>query len=239
MAPAPRRFSDRFAGAVLGLAAVLSLVLILHHPVLGHVSSPEATTAAIRKLAALDRWVHGGLIALMALTLLGLLHLSQRLGLDKPAVAGGFVAYALGTVLVSIAGVFDGFVISDLGEHCAAAGVDAAACSATALDLLRLCGTVVQDFTKVGLGAMSLGVAFWGVAFLHRRDPRGVAGLGMGLSSLAAGLAPAAMMIFAPFRFTPHTLLVTFAGLALWMLSVAAFLIFARRPAVEEASHAM
>ena len=52
MTPAPRRFADLFAGVVIGLAALLSLALIMHHPVLGHTPTAEATTAGIRKLAA-------------------------------------------------------------------------------------------------------------------------------------------------------------------------------------------
>ncbi len=234
MTSAPRRFADIFAGVIIGLAALLSLALILHHPVLGHTPTAEAATAGIRKLASLDRLVHGGLIALMALLLLGLLHLTQRLGFERPAAAAGFTFYALGTFMVCIAGVIDGFVISDLGEHCAKPGVDAVACSATALDLLRLCATAVQDFTKVGIVAMAAGIACWGIAFLHRRDPKGLAGVGLGVLGLAAGLIPAAVMILARFRFTPHTLLMVFGAQALWLLAVAAFLILCRRPAAEE-----
>lgn len=231
MAAAPRRFADIFAGGIIGVAAVGTLVMIMHHPVLGHTPTAEAATAGIRRLASLDRMVHGVILGLMGLMTLGFLHLTQRLGFGRPAPAAGFVAFAAGALFTGMAAVFDGFIIPDLGEHCAQTGVDAAACSQTALDLLRLCAVAVQEFTKVGLVAMSLGIAFWGVAFLHRRDPKGVLGLALGLAGLAAGLAPAAMIVFAPFRLSPHKLLMVFAAQAVWYLAVAAFLIFARRPA--------
>jgi hypothetical protein len=231
MAAAPRQFADQVSGGVIGLVALLSLALIAHHPTLGHVDSAQAATAEIRKMASLDRMVHGGLLALMALLLGGMLRLTQRLGFQRPAPAFAFVAFALGVVMVSIAAVFDGFVNSDLGERCAKAGVDAAACSATVMDQLRFSATAIQAFTNVGLVAMSAGFALWGVAFLHRRDPKGLAGIGLGILGLVVGVATVVVMVFAPFKLTPHTLLMVFGGETLWYLAIAAFLLIARPPA--------
>ena len=86
--------------------------------------------AGARRLADIDHLVHGVLIALMGVMTLGFLHLTQRLGFERPAAAAGFVAFAGGSLLVCIAATFDGFVVPDFvaawcttpGQACAGSG---------------------------------------------------------------------------------------------------------------------
>jgi hypothetical protein len=223
----PRLFLDRFAGALLCLSAILAVVALMHHPALGHVSTPEAAVAGVKRLAGVDRLVHGALIALMGLMTAGFYVLSRRLGFDRPAPMTAFVAFAGGVMLVTIAAVIDGFVAPSAADLC---GAGDAGCAAAAVRVFGFAMKAIQAFTQVGAAAMSVAVVLWGIAFLHRRDPKGPAGVLMGLQSLATGLIPLALLMLTPVRITAHTVALDAAPFALWQLSVGLFLFFARRP---------
>jgi hypothetical protein len=219
----PRESADLFAGAVLAISAVISVVMILHHPTLEHGVKAEAVMPAIGRLAAMDRLVHGVLIAAMGVLTLGLYLLSQRLGPKRPMSAAGLIAYAGGSVFVCIAAVIDGFVTPDLAAHC---GTAAQLCNRSALDFLGYGGILIGDFTKVGLVAQSLAIAFWSVALVMGRGwfARGVGALG-----IVAGLAPAGIVLFSALNLTAHNLVFIFGGHALWYLAVGVWLMAARR----------
>ncbi len=220
--PLPRAFPDVFAGAVIGLATVLALVMILHHPT-AH-GGAAAIMASADRLAGVDRVVHGVLIGLMGLLTLGFLHLTQRVGFQRPAAAAGFVAFAGGSVLVSIAATFDGFVVPDVAAWCTAPGH---ACAGSGTDMLVLISAAIQDFTKIGFVAQSIGLVGWGIALLTGRD--GWAGRLVGILGLIGGGAPAAIILGSHLVLAPHSLLMIFGFYGVWYLAAAAWLILARR----------
>lgn len=220
----PRPFADVFAGAVIGVATLLAVVMILHHPVV-HGGAVKVMQAA-GKLAGLDHLVHGVLIALMGVLTLGFFHLTQRLGFQRPAAAAGFIAFAGGSALVSVAATFDGFVVPDVAAWCTAPGH---ACSDSGADMLVLISAAIQDFTTVGFVAQSIALVAWGLALLTARE--GWFGRGVGALGLLCGGASAAILIGAHVFLTPQTLLMIFAFYGVWYLAVAVWLIVARRTA--------
>jgi hypothetical protein len=213
----PRRFADLFGGAVIGLSVLLAVVMILHHPV-AHGGGTAAILQSAQRQADIDHIVHGVLIALMGVLTLGFLHLTQRLGFQRPAAAAGFVAFAAGSLLVSIAGTFDGFVVPDVATWCNAPGH-----VCTGSGMLVLISAVIQDFTTVGFVAQSIGLIAWGIALLTARG--GWAGRTLGVLGVLCGGASAAVLIGAHVFLTPHSLLMIFAVYGVWYLAAAAWLI--------------
>ena len=220
--PLPRAFPDVFAGAVIGLAAVLAVVMILHHPVVH--GGAGAIMASAERLAGVDRVVHGVLIGLMGLLILGFLHLTQRLGFQRPAAAAGFVAFAGGSVLVCIAATFDGFVVPDVAGWCTAPGH---VCAGSGTDMLVLISAAIQDFTKISFVAQSIGLICWGIALLTGRE--GWAGRVVGILGLIGGAAPAVILLGSHIVLSPHSLLMIFGCYGVWYLAAAAWLILVRR----------
>ena len=196
--------------------------MILHHPVV-HGGAAKVMAGA-GKLAGLDHLVHGVLIALMGALTLGFFHRTQRLGFQRPAAAAGFIAFAGGSVLVSIAATFDGFVVPDVAAWCTAPGH---ACANAGADMLVLISAAIQDFTTLGFVAQSTGLNCWGLALLLARE--GWFARAVGVLGILCGGASAAILIGAHVFLTPHTLLMIFAVYGVWYLAAAAWLVLVPR----------
>jgi hypothetical protein len=212
---------QRFAAAAIALGAVLAVAVVAHHPALHRaVGGPAAeTAAALQALAPANRLVHGGLMAVLGLQMVGFAYFSARLGFRRPAVLAGLVAFAAAAVVMIIPMTLDGFVVADFSVRCAAA---AQACGAAETAILGLLGIVIQDLTKVGLAATSVAVLCWSIALLGGKAwaARAVGGLG-----LVCGLGPLAVLLASRLVLTPHSLAAILLASSLWGLAVAALMV--------------
>lgn len=159
--------NDRIAGAALILASGGTVLMMAHHPTTAHD-------------AAMGRFVHGTLIALIGVLVYGLAHMALRRGLDRPAVLAGLVAYGMGAGATIGAAVISGFVATGL----ASAGV-----TDRGLFLLAYQGN--QALAGVGVVAMGSGFLLWSVGWVMQA---GWMRRGLGLLGIAGGVAPMVLM---------------------------------------------
>jgi len=208
-----------FGGVLLAMTGVLMLGLVLHHPTVEGRLSVQALSAAIQRVAGVDRFVHGMLMAIIGLQALGFYLFSARLGFRKPAVAAGFMAFAAGAVLMAVPTTLDGFVTPDFAAACLKLP---GGCGAADVGALRLIGAMVQDFTKVALILMSTAAAAWGVALLPR--PGWLNRLA-GLAGLACGVAPAWVLLTASINLRPDNLALIIGAQVVWSLVASAVML--------------
>ena len=214
-APAPSPYAppdSRMAGTVIAGASVLSVLLMFRHPSVGSHAMADVIAEVAAK-AATDRFVHGGLIALMGALLFGFVDLSRLLGLRRPPVRAALIAYAVGTGSMMGAALISGFVVPDLASRYASAS-DAELEGFRGLAILSAIGN--QTLAHFGVAAMSVAVFLWSLALLC--GPRAVRGVGALGLLVAAGPVVALLAGVIDLRVTGMTIVV--GCQTLWNLAV-------------------
>lgn len=211
----PLRLNAPVYGVLLTVTTLLALIIVAHHPVADLHDRAQGLQNLVA-IGAVDRWVHGALIAIVLLWAVGFSGFAWRLGIEHPAVMAGWLAYIVGGVFVVLAGLIDGFIVPDLADRLS----DQVAHPA-AYDLLALCGIANQALTKLGLVFMAVGILMWGHALMHHR---GLARL-MALFAMLTGGVSAAFILTSPERIDVHTLFWYLVGQVVWNLSVAMWMV--------------
>jgi hypothetical protein len=75
-----------------------------------------ASAASFAHHAPLNVLAHALALAGVWLTFVGLVGLARRIGLQRPEVVAGLVAYALAACMISVAAITDGLVTTRLAE---------------------------------------------------------------------------------------------------------------------------
>lgn len=221
---------DRLAAALLAGAALLTLVLVLHHPVLHGRRGAADVAAGVTAIAPATRLVHGGLLVLLAAQALGFSRFCARLGWGRLTVAGGFLAYAAGALLMTIPALLDGFVTPDLAAACLRA---AQGCGAADGAAFRLVAVLIQDFTKAGLVAMAGATGAWALALVTGASGEGVGSReeidrAAGIAGLLCAAAPVAVLFASDVYLRPGTLAGLLGAQVLWCLLAAAVMVRSR-----------
>jgi hypothetical protein len=210
-----RNVSDVIAGSALIAATILALALILHHPVV-HARSTAAVLEGVKAQADVDRLVHGGLITLEVVMAVGLIRLSARLGLQRLSVMTGAFVFTLGTVVMTVPALLDGFVSPDLARLCSPAQ---SFCHDSVSGVVALISLMIQDFTRCALIAQAAAIFFWSLALVTDRGAARLVGL-LGLLAAAAGLAANALVGW----LTPRTLIESLLLPLAWFAAAGALL---------------
>jgi hypothetical protein len=211
------RSVDIVAGIALVLSAILSLIAILHHPTLATVQGAEEAARAIHSLAAMDKLVHGALMAIFSVQAIGFYYFSARLGFDRPAILAGFMAYALGTIILFIPTTLDGFVTPDLNDACMASPN----CGTLPSGVIGLIAIAIQDFTMISLVATSSATLSWSTALV--RFP-GWMNRAAGCIGFACGVAPLAVFGFFSVYLRPDNLAAIVLAPLIWTLTAGALM---------------
>lgn len=210
---APRTVcSDRTLAALIAAATVLAVALMAHHPT-AHAPDIAGLVAEIARKAALNRFVHGALIGLLALLLFAFLEFSARPGFTGPLVRAARLAVVIGVAASITAASINGFVVTDLAARYADA--DAAALDALR-HLLRLCWQANQVFAALGEIARGLAVVLWSCALLQLGRSRLV-----GLAGLLLGGLPVVLVLAGALRLDVHGAMLALLATALWNLLLA------------------
>ena len=199
------------AGIVLILTSLLSLILVLHHPALREHHNVGDFAALVQPLARAGRIVHGSLIALLGIQVVGFHVLSIRLGFHRVAVVAGFMAFTVGVVIMVIPALLDGFVTADLAALCLA---QAGGCVPDT-GAFQLIGVMIQVFTKLALIFLSMGTLGWSVALLARS---GRLDRGVGVAGLICGVVPIVALSSSDITLTAANLGTVFASQVVWTL---------------------
>ena len=206
--------SARTAGIVLIAASLLSILLMAHHPTAG-THDHAALAADLAGSANLSRFVHGGLIALIAAQIFAFTIFVTRIDSGRSAARAGLVAYAIGAGAMIGAALISGFVVSDLAERYAD-GTDAD----LFVQLARFAMTGNQALAKLGVVAMSAAIVLWAIAFMHRRRGHWLAIVG-----LLAGVLPAAALALGFIRLNVTGMMLVVVAETAWNLAAGVYLI--------------
>jgi hypothetical protein len=169
----------------MGAAAVPSIVVVALDPEL-RVRGAAAVLQAIAANAPIHQGVHAAQSLFVLLLAHGVASLAARLGLSRPAVRFGLLAYLAGALAMLAATTFDGLVTPAAAaarlrpQHDVQAGLEA----------VRLAGISVQSFATMSwwpeaAGALALSAALFADGGARRR---------LGAVGLAAALAPIAAL---------------------------------------------
>ncbi|HEY1630605.1 MAG TPA: hypothetical protein VGF56_04785 [Rhizomicrobium sp.] len=170
-------------GAALVLAALVSASLLAIHPGGAAQDFPSLLQEETAN-RALDALVHGGVIVVLAVELVGYAVFARRV--DRTSSLAALIFFAMGTAFFCASMVLDGLVIPAL----AAKYLPVPAKYDAARSLFALCGILIQFLMPLGLGFQAASIAAWGWALIQSRAARIAGGVGLLASAaLLAGLA--------------------------------------------------
>lgn len=175
------------AGAVIVAASLLALLMMAHHPS-GSTRDIAAFVAESARIGALNRFVHGTLIALLGALLFGFADFSRGFGGGRPLVRAALIAYAIGVGADIGAASINGFAVGRLASRYV--GTDAAALDQLR-HLLHLCWSMNQTLADLGEVARALAITLWSIAILLTRTNRllGATGVLVGVGIATALLS--------------------------------------------------
>lgn len=216
-APAGLSTGTRSAGAAIAVATIVSTIFVALDRG-GGGSNPLQILQGIAGLTLLKEAVHGVAIASVCAYAFGYVSLSRRLGLHRPLVLAGLVAYLIGCVAMVAATLLDGFVT----PHIAADAIRATDAERVqfAYDLVHYVGVVLNDAAKLGWILQAMGAAAWSVVLLRERGIARTAGvLGLGSSVLVCALVAVSAV-----NMSMASLLGVLLAQLVWNLAAAVFL---------------
>jgi hypothetical protein len=207
--PAPARGP---ALAIAAAAVVSTIFVALDRGATGR--TPAEILAALAGLLQLKEWVHGVAIAATCAYAFGFSALAARLGMRRPLVLAGLVAYLAGCGALIGATVFDGFVTPHVASDGAVAQPERLA---FAYNLVHYLGAVVNDLAKLGwvlqaAGALGLAAALW-------QGARRIALLGV-----VSGVLILAVIVTAPVFMGMGAILAVLLAQMVWNLAAAVHL---------------
>lgn len=201
--------SSRVAGIALVAASALMVGFVALHP-RAHSHGSGDFVRAVADVAAMNATVHGSLVGLFVFLLYGFSVFADLVGAGRPLVRLGLVAYVLGAVPLVAAALTSGFVVPDFVERYAGKGdADLAGMH----HALRLAHSVIQGYSKIGVVAMSVGVAAWGLSLLGRRRS-------LALVGVLAGALPVTLLAVGHLPMNVHGMLAFVTAQAIWGIAV-------------------
>jgi hypothetical protein len=157
------------------------------------------------------------MIAIIAALLFGFAVYSVRRGIANEAVLGGLIAHAIGTAAMIVAATISGFLVTDIAARYATASPNNLQ---FAVQVIAICGEIVQIFGKLGVIGMSLAIILWSVDLVRHAGVVRVTGI----LGFAAGAFAVVMLVFGG-HLTPQTLGAIVLGQAIWYCALGALLI--------------
>ncbi len=209
--------SARVTGAVLVAATVLEVLVMAHHP---SVRAPDLATAVeqLGKIAGLSAVVHGTLIVLLLVGFYCLTEFSRLLGLHRPAVRAGLVAYAVGVIAMVGAATVDGLVTGQVAAHVLHDGAENLQITR---QILVLCEVLNQALARMGTVATAIGIAAWSAALWR------IGGLAraIGVFGILLGVLSAAALLSGALQLDVHRMLLVVTLEGVWTVGAGVLLL--------------
>src|SRR5471032_566686 len=96
------------AGAIILASALLSMIVVSHHPTV-HTHNSEQILRQVTEVGTMNEIVHGVLLAFMLALAYGFSIFSLRQGMHRQTTVAGLIAYLCGAAAISGAALIDGF----------------------------------------------------------------------------------------------------------------------------------
>lgn len=212
----------RSAGIAILASAVASIAAVAMDTMAGGKDALAIMQDMIR-LQQSHQAVHIVAMASLAGLMFGHTTLSQRLGLHRAPVAIGLVTYAMGSMLMLVATVIDGFIGTDIAVIFAGKSPEAVRAGYWMIQALTGAGLI--DIAKVAWVFQSVAVLSWAAALLAER---GMARL-VGAVGLAAGALPAVTVFVVGSQMTDAVVVGILLLQAVWNACAAALLLRGER----------
>ena len=212
----------RTAGVAIALSAIASIVFVA----LDQGARGKDALSIMQSMVAtqpMHQFVHVVAMTCLAGFMYGYTVLSQRLGLNRAPVVIGLTSYGLGTVLMVLAAVIDGFVSTDAAAmfiNGAPGGIE------TGFQIINtLSGVLLPDLARVAWVFQSVAAIAWSFALLRDRGMRRTAGR----IGLVAGALPAVIVSIVGTHMTDTIVVGILLAQAIWNLAAATVLVFDAR----------
>ena len=210
--PSALPFSDmRTAGAIIVAASLLALLMMAHHPS-GSTRDMAVFVEQVARVGALNRVVHGALIALLAALLFGFAEFSRVFGAGRSLVRAALVAYAIGTAADIGAATINGFAVGRVAAYYA--GADTAALEQLRA-LLHLGWAMNQSLADLGEVARAIAIVLWSLAILRTRTQ-----LLLGASGVLVGGAIALALLGGWLTLDVHGMLLAVVCASAWNVAL-------------------
>lgn len=216
--PTPRILALRPIGLMLVGIGLLSVAVALHHP--EPASRGDSTAVALASIAGEAQEiysVHGTLILLMLLTVLGLREIFRKSGLDGVRLSWGMSLMAIGMTSMSMAAVINGFSIPLFASKYPLPLTPESDAAARAI--LFLGSSINRVFANIAVLATSASAALIGAAMLKRAGLgriAGMVGIAVGAISLGGLMLGLFELDYAGFNLTNALLYLWVALVGLW-----------------------
>jgi hypothetical protein len=160
-------------------------------------------------LLELGQHVHGAMIAIVALTALGLAWFARGLGLDRLTVLAGLIAYGIALFADIGAATINGFVVTNLVAH----GV-------SDRPILLLAWEANQALARLGVTAAGVAFLLWSAELVRRRGW----GRALGVLGILAGAVPMLLLATGLMSMNLKGAVPIYAGQALWVVLAGLYL---------------
>jgi hypothetical protein len=216
MTHAQDTIDTRAPGIALTASALTAVFAMAHHPTAGG-GDFLAFARNVERIAALNEAVHGVLIALVAVITWGLVVFALRRGVGSPFVTLGLVAWAIGVAGMTVAPIFNGFVIVDVARRALASPGTSDVLRAAFQTLSAAVGVVAV----IGALGMSAAMCFWSADLT--RNAGAVRWVGGG--GLAAGAILVLALLTGIVRLNLGGMTLVLAVWSAWFVAVGALMI--------------
>ncbi|MBV8656971.1 MAG: hypothetical protein JO142_04015 [Burkholderiales bacterium] len=216
--PAISVTSTRLAGAGIVISSILSIVFVALDPMAsGH--DPQAILQSMVNNQAIHQLIHVVAMLCVLVQWYGYTVLSQRLSLQRPTVRMAYLSFALGSVLMFIATIIDGFISTDTAAVFLKGSPEAIKFGYWAVQTIE--GVVLTDIARVAWVLQSIAAVAWSFALLRQAGVQRV----IGSIGLLAGALPAAAVILAGSNMTVAVVVGILLVQALWNISAGVLLL--------------
>jgi len=228
---------SRYGGVILIVASLVSIVFMIYHPTI-RAKGLAGLVEEFSRQQFINGLVHGSLIALMGLLIVGFSSLSSQLGWRHGLVRAAFVSYCMGMIAMLAAALISGFIIPDFvagfqgraahqmkvddhGHGAAPPSVEStpAASLEQLKDMLHIMGLARsgnQVCSRMGVLASAVAYLLWSLALLRYTG----AVKWIGIFGTIAGLSLSASMLTGYLPMNVHGMLVYVGLQAAWSVAV-------------------
>jgi hypothetical protein len=216
--------STRAAGIAILSSAILSIVFVALDPGATGNDALSVLQSMVQN-QQMHQIVHIVAMACVTGLMYGYAVLSQRLGLDRTPVVIGLVSYGLGSVLMLIATILDGFVSTDTAAMFVGGSPEAVRTGLWIINTIS--GVMLTDFARVAWVFQSVAAIAWSLALLPKRGLSRT----IGVVGLFAGALPAAAVFIAGANMSATVVVGILLAQGIWNVA-AATLLLRSQPAV-------
>lgn len=211
-----------------GLAVLASAIVSTATVALDRGPAGKTTPEILQSMVQIQSWhqnVHVVAMVCICGLMCGYAVLSQWLGLRRLPVLIGLITYALGSVLMLLATILDGFISTGIAADFVNGGPEAMQAARWMIHVVE--SIALTDIARVAWVLQSVAAIAWSLALLRDAGMRrAVACIG-----LVAGGLPAAMVIVAGAKMDLRVVVGTLLLQAVWNLAAGALMLRERSPA--------